>query len=266
MQLHPNSNILKKHIDHYWIVRNDMFAFCQNQPSLYAYPGITPDMLMVLDGHYTYEYLGKNYTQNANILFCFIHDKMTVDLSHLKSFILIKFKSRALSSLLPFLSQKAETIMRDPVIDCDILFNSNTNTFSKHLSTLDDQQIVDELDDWFMKSYNKEREGLIIDIAEEVSKKLDIQTILEATNYSQSTLERHFKRDTGLTPKRYQSLQRYKLAIREIFETRNTDWQYYVHKYGYFDQSHFIKEIKKYTTFTPNQLMHIPSFIGFRPL
>lgn len=266
MKLFPNSEILKKHIDHYWIVRASIFDLCANQQLLFAYPGITPDMLMVLDGYYSYQYQGKKYIQNANLFFCFIHEKMTVDLSHLKSFILIKFKSRALSSLLPFIKQKSEAIMRNPIIDCDELFDTNTTIFSKHVRKLDNEGIVDELDNWFMQLYHKDREGLIIDIAEEVSKKIDIQTILKATNYSQSTLERHFKRDTGLTPKKYQSLQRYKLAIREIYETRNTDWQYYVNKYGYFDQSHFIKEIKKYTSFTPNQLLHVQSFVGFRPM
>ncbi len=266
MKFCPNSNILKKHIDHYWIVKQDAVSVFHNQPLLFAYPGITPDMLLVLDGYYSYNYLGQTHIHNSNIFFCFIHQKMKVDLSHLKSFVLIKFKSRALSSLLPFVKYRSEDIMTSPIIDCDLLFNSNTNILSEHLAQIDNQQIVNELDQWFMKYYNKEREGLIVDIAEEVSKKIDIQEILKNTNYSQSTLERHFKRDTGLTPKRYQSLQRYKQAVREMYESRNTDWHYYVSKYGYFDQAHFIKEIKRYTSFTPNQLLRTPSFIGFRPL
>ena len=68
-------------------------------------------------------------------------------------------------------------------------------------------------------------------MAQEVSASCDIQTIIKATNYSYSTLERYFKRDTGLTPKKFQSLQRYKKAIRELYVTRNSDWQHYVVKY-----------------------------------
>ena len=37
-----------------------------------------------------------------------------------------------------------------------------------------------------------------------------------------------------------------------------------VDKYNYFDQSHFIKEIKRYTSFTPKQLLDQPALPDFR--
>lgn len=232
---------------------------------MYAYPGITPDMIIVLDGQYTMTYMGAKYTSNRSQLFSFIHKEVFMDLSELKSCVIIKFKSRGLSSLKPFLNINAETIMRDSVAYADDVFGMEIELLRLHLLQLSPEEIASELDHWFAARYKKEREGFVVEMAQEVSETCDLRTIMEATNYSYSTLERYFKKDTGLTPKRFQSLQRYKKAVRELYITRNSDWQHYVLKYGYYDQSHFIKEIKRYTNHTPSQLLSTPAFIQVRP-
>ncbi len=265
MKLIPQDDILKKHIDHYWLVKENVLDLSTYQNKIYAYPSITPDMLIVLKGHYSFCYQNKYYTDNRSRVFAFIHEALTVDLTQLKSFILIKFKSRALSSLLPFTKHNAQTIISNSVGPTDEVFDHSILKLTKHLTNLDASKIVDELDQWLMKYYKKEREGFILDISKEITHTLDIQEILNKTNYSYSTLERHFKRDTGLTPKKYQTLQRCKLVTQEIYNTKNTDWSYYIDKYGYFDQSHFIKDIKRFTSFTPLQLLHTPGLLNLRP-
>ena len=61
-----SSNILHKHIDYYWIVR-DSYDLFSNQSCLNAYPGITPDLILVLDGHFNFNYLGQNYGQVTSV-------------------------------------------------------------------------------------------------------------------------------------------------------------------------------------------------------
>ncbi|MFC4636118.1 helix-turn-helix domain-containing protein [Dokdonia ponticola] len=260
----PQIPELQRHIDHYWIIDNIAQLFHGNS-SLYAYPGITPDMLIVLDGYYTIDYLGKRYTSSKSQLFSFLHKEVVMDLTHLKSCIIIKFKSRGLSSLKPFMDQKTDALMKDSVAYAADVFDTNIESFITHLKGRSVSEIASELDQWLFRHYQKEREGFVVQMAQEISPSCDLKTIMEATNYSYSTLERHFKRDTGLTPKKFQSLQRYKQAIRELCTTQNADWQHYIEAYGYYDQSHFIKEIKRYTSFTPAQLLQTPSFIQVRP-
>lgn len=264
MIFEPQLPEVKKHIDHYWILSN-INLFSLDSSYMYAYPGITPDMIIVLDGQYTITYMGKKITSNRSRLFSFIHEEIFIDFSELKSCVVIKFKSRGLSSLKPFLAIEAETIMRDSVAYADDVFGLEIELLRIYLLQLNPETIANELDQWFATRYKKEREGFIVEMAQEVSASCDLKMIMEATNYSYSTLERYFKKDTGLTPKRFQSLQRYKKAVRELYVTRNSDWQHYVLKYGYYDQSHFIKEIKRYTNHTPSQLLQIPAFIEVRP-
>ena len=243
MIFEPKIAEVKKHIDHYWIIGNGDFL-SMNNGEMYAYPGITPDMIIVLDGHFTIQYMGKKYTSNRSMLFSFIHKEVVVDLSKLKRFIIVKFKSRGISSLKPFLGYSAEVIMKDSVAYVDDMFGRSIELLRVHLLLLEPSEIANELDDWFAGYYKKEREGFVIEMVQEVSEHCDLKIIMAATNYSYSTIERYFKKDTGLTPKKFQSLQRYKKAIRELYVTRNSDWQHYVLKYGYYDQSHFIREIK----------------------
>ncbi|RMB60987.1 AraC family transcriptional regulator [Dokdonia sinensis] len=264
MIFEPAIAAIQKHIDHYWVLDHAAIT-AMNSPLMYAYPGVTPDMIIVLDGHFTMTYLGKTYRSDQSMLFSFIQEQLHIDLSSLKKCIIVKFKSRALSSLMPFVQKDAKSLMRDAVAPVEYFFGLEIIHFIAHLRTLDDIEIATALDDWFFQHYNKEAEGFVVEMAQEVSASFDIRTIMEATNYSYSTIERYFKRDTGLTPKRFQSLQRYKLAVRELYVTRNSDWQHYVAKYGYYDQSHFIKEIKRYTSHTPAQLLNTPAFIQVRP-
>lgn len=260
----PTLAEVKKHIDHYWIL-DAVNILSLDSAQMFAYPGITPDMIIVLDGQYTIHYMGKKITSDRSLLFSFIHEQLWIDFSRLRSCIVIKFKSRGLSSLKPFLNIDAEEIMKSSVAFADSIFGSAIAHLEQHLRTLDPLSIVNELDEWLAARYKKEREGFVVEMAQEVSAACDLKEIMNITKYSYATLERYFKKDSGLTPKQFQSLQRFKKVIRELYITKNTDWQHYVQTYGYYDQSHFIKEIKRYTSYTPTQLLSTPAFIQVRP-
>ncbi|GAA3510722.1 hypothetical protein GCM10022393_25380 [Aquimarina addita] len=264
MLFKPQITEIANHIDHYWII-NDIFLLSQGGFRMHAYPGVTPDMIIVLEGHYEIHYLEKHHISNKSLLFCFIHKDLVIDLTHLKRCIIVKFKSRGLSSLLPFLNYRSTELMSNSVVLVEDIFKVNIDSFIKHLAKQSSKEIVTLLDAWFLERYKKEHEGFILEMSQEISSELDLKTIMEATKYSYSTMERYFKKDTGLTPKKFQSLQRYKLAVRELYTSQHLDWQYYIEKYGYYDQSHFIKDIKRYTSFTPSQLLQNPAFIQVRP-
>lgn len=260
----PNDKDICKHIDHYWVVRDEAHIVFEQQ-RLKAYPGITPDIILVLEGHFSYTYLGHNYTIKESQVFSFLHSSVTIDLSCLKSFVIIKFKPRGLSSILPFVNATSIQLLQNPMFKAEDIFGVRDLMLVKHLSKLTNVEIISELDSLFCKIYNRDREGFVLDITEDASQSYKVKEILSATNYSYSTLERHFKRDTGLTPKKFQSLFRAKKAAQEICNTQNTDWLHYVDAYGFFDQSHFCKEIKRLTSFSPSQLINVPSFITYRP-
>ena len=262
LKYRPENKELTSHIDHYWIVKNTGELFKKSRV-ISAYPGITPELIIPLHGHIDYHYLGKKWLCNKSKLFCHLEGKVKLDTRNLNSFIIVQFKSRALASLQVFTKFSAIELMTNPVLDADLVFGPKINDLTELLRTLDSVEIVARLDEWWYSNMNKSKEGFI---AERLNGTIDNSgSILEGSNYSYSSLERHFKKESGMTPKKFQIMKRYKKAVEEIYATLNHDWMYYVEKYGYFDQSHFIREIKRYTSFTPAQLLATPGLISFRP-
>lgn len=70
---------------------------------------------------------------------------------------------------------------------------------------------------------------------------------------SQSPLEKKFRKIVGTTPKKYASIVRFKYVLEELSRTKNlTELGYAA---TFFDQSHFIKDFKKFTNETPNRFL-----------
>ncbi len=264
MKYLPKDKSLSKHIDHYWIV-NDAEELFMNSAPFYAYPGITPELIIVLEGSLSYFYENKNNVLFSNKLFSFIKEEVIIDTRNLKSFIIVQFKPRALSSILPFVNHTSYDLITNPVSDGQEIFGDQIDKLNQHVSKLDSQSIVNELDHFFSSNLNAEKEGFISEMAIEMENTSNLKSLLNKTNYSYSTLDRYFKKDTGLSPKQFHTLRRYKLAVQEIYNSRNSNWIHYVNKYGYFDQSHFIKDIKRHTSFTPSQLLQTKGLLNFRP-
>lgn len=87
-----------------------------------------------------------------------------------------------------------------------------------------------------------------------------LQDILERTFMSQRTMERYFRTRLGLTPKRYAQICRFN-AVKQILDKQPVpNWQEVVYSFGYYDQSHFIKEFKKLSGKTPVQYIDASNF------
>ncbi len=259
----PSDTSLQKHIDHFWIVQNIQTNY--NGPKqLIAFPGVKPDLILILEGTLNYQYQGQHHQANTSQLCSFIKNEVVLDLSTLRSFVIIQFKARALASLLPFVKLNASELMRQPICEADLIFGDSIHSLSSHLRNLSPDEAASEIEQWLVQFFRSDREGFITDLAADQNILYSPAKLMERTRYSYSTLERYFKKETGLSPKRFQSLHRFKFAVEEIFATRNTNWSHYVDKYGYYDQSHFIKEVKRYSTFTPAQLLGINGLLNFR--
>lgn len=261
---HSNSKELSQHIHHYWIIGRSDKVFDLSSP-MYAYPGIRPELILVLEGHVTFNYQNQQYSVDKPVLFSHIQSEVVIDLSKCKSFIIIQFNPRSISSILPFVNRDAVELIKNGVQYAETFFDDSINLLRENLIGKEEEEIVNELDEYLFEKMDKNYQGYIIDLANENLSNNTLKEIINKTNYSYSTLERHFKKETGMSPKRYQSLRRYKAAVEEIYDTMNPDWLHYVSTYGYYDQSHFIREVKRYTSFTPAQLLKNHALRTYRP-
>ena len=72
------------------------------------------------------------------------------------------------------------------------------------------------------------------------------------------SLERKFATLLGQTPKQFIKLIRFQEVILDLSQTHNLDLTDYAYRNGYFDQSHFIKDFKSYTGYTPTEFLAHP--------
>lgn len=70
------------------------------------------------------------------------------------------------------------------------------------------------------------------------------------TNFKQ--LERLFKNQIGLTPKRFCRTIRLQKIVQGLKESKVESWADVAVSFGYFDQAHFIKDFREFTGTTPN--------------
>ena len=81
-------------------------------------------------------------------------------------------------------------------------------------------------------------------------------------------LERQFLQYAGYTPKEFLSVRRFYRAVEMIHRTNN-NLTSICHQLGYYDQSHFIKSFKSYTSLSPLKFVkgahEIPKFLTASP-
>ena len=263
MKIFPKLNELQNHIHHYWIVKESNKLFSASN-RVYGYPGIRPEIIIILKGYLTYTYLGKTYKTNKSLLASHIDGNFLFDSHNLEQFIIVQFEPRSISSLLPFTKYSSRQLKQNSLCNFEDVFQ-HVDKLERTLLEQDSSTSGDILDEFFHKTLNDNFNGFLIDLLLDLPFDAGIPLILEKTGYSLSTLERRVKNETGLTPKAFLSLKKYKSAVEEIHLNKNIDWQYYINKYNYFDQSHFIKTIKGFTSFTPTQLVGNANLISIRP-
>lgn len=74
-------------------------------------------------------------------------------------------------------------------------------------------------------------------------------------HYQRKTLERHFKKMLGLSPKVYCKIYRFKCLINYLQENPGITWAELADQAGYYDQSHMTRYIKEYLKVSPNSMV-----------
>lgn len=80
---------------------------------------------------------------------------------------------------------------------------------------------------------------------------LTVQALSQRFGVSVKTVERRFSTYLGLTPKKYALSLRIIEALKIARTQKAKTLVHTAHQFGFFDQAHFIKEVKKYTGLIP---------------
>jgi AraC-like DNA-binding protein len=81
----------------------------------------------------------------------------------------------------------------------------------------------------------------------------NLKAVVQTLQCSEKKISRTFQRCLDLSPKEYIKIIRFRKALWQMQQTKNSFTEI-AHDCGYYDQSHFIKDIRLFTRMTPKQL------------
>ncbi len=83
---------------------------------------------------------------------------------------------------------------------------------------------------------------------------VNINDLMNELFVSRRQFERKFLQKVGISPKYYARIRRVGYLCNELAQKRwqVTDWQDLIYRFGYYDQSHFIKDFTEFTGKSPS--------------
>ncbi|GAB5520566.1 MAG: helix-turn-helix domain-containing protein [Rhodothermales bacterium] len=260
----PQDAALREHIEHYWIVDADE-ALAHLSAPLHEFTSLAPELVLGIEGRLGYVQRGHAQVVREATFFGHIDQGLTVHPEALRQMVVVRFKPHGVSSMLPFVPHRAVELVRCGIGPAREVFGASITALDRHIRLLPPRTVADELDTYFQRRLDLQQTGLVREVMPRITPTTTVRDLAALTRASYSTVERHFKRELGLTPKRFLMRNRFKHVLADLFRSHHTDWFEYIVRYGYHDQMHFIKEIKRFSGFTPRQLLTLPYFTHYRP-
>jgi AraC-like DNA-binding protein len=167
----------------------------------------------------------------------------------------LNFKPTALHKLTnldvsKFTNKNLDFNQIDPILSTKIeeICKNNNQNFEKLFQDLENLLIELPL----IENKNTIAIDKLIDLIHEKEGMLSVNELLINIPFGQKTLETQFKKIVGLTPAKYIRLHRFLNLMRQ-FEKNIISLKDLIYMYDYFDESHFYRDFKSFTSNTPKQ-------------
>ncbi len=245
-----------KYVDRYW--------FLEKQPGSrsYQYPKLNPRSDRAFDycstrQPYHYE-LDTTSAKGEGCHWIYPHTQ-TFRLDHSQPFFIlgIKFRTGALYSL--------DVTPEQPVLDQVTAVNMNTLLSNEAFNQTAILSVAKEHPDTCRDMLDKLLLPWLLNNREDQHSKLTRKTLPllaetpvsklgECFHCSQRTLERSFRRVTGLTLKQCQSINKLEMMLEYLYQRdlQEIDWVELAYQFGFSDQPHLIRYLKSTIGATPN--------------
>ncbi|WP_299247551.1 helix-turn-helix domain-containing protein [uncultured Aquimarina sp.] len=248
---------LKNFVQYYWILKDNGMG--ESVPELLLPDGYAEIIFNRINESYkrvesnspeNSSLLNKSYTVSSNGKSVFAQRVNKIDMIGVK--LMPNFLHKILG--IPLTEISKEPVYIENLNNCDIslleimlLENDTTHEVKKIL----DRFFLGKLDEFTPTHFSN-----ALSIIHTSNGKFDIKSVLNTLNIHYSTLERSFKKYSGMSPKSFQRMIRFRNCYSALQkETTNFMNERQYLDYGYYDQNHFIKDFKFFLSTTPSQLI-----------
>lgn len=146
------------------------------------------------------------------------------------------------------------------IINGDSILKKDIYNLCEELYAIYDVEDMKSLVEKYLSDYAKKASvsfdiiNNIINYMDNVNGMIRVSQICNIFNVTPRSLDRHFKDEIGLSPKELLNIFRINTAIKLINDNPDCDLSGISYLSGYYDQSHFIKEIRKITGVSPGHI------------
>lgn len=244
----PRQPFLNRFVDQIWVLESDTEV-----PTSYEMiPSTSVDLI-----------LDFSYSKNSN---CSGPSLRAIGLSAVNDrYYRIPLDEKYYLMGISFLPGMAFPFLKVPLIDlkgftlADFLpksfYSSIKDEISKVPSTLERIEILEKLLIQHIDPALRPPGILEYTLKEFQSNCLGIHDISERSSISRRTLERQFNHYLGVSPKKYQQIQRIQACILHLYNYKAPFSWVETQEDAFFDQSHYIREFKQFTGTTPKRFL-----------
>lgn len=259
--IYPVNPVLSSYIEYYWYLCTGNKEKC-GQTILPPEP--CSDILLSFAGPTSFETSDKREVRlNSSFLLTIRKQRYLVTSRERIDYLAIRFKPHALYSFIHFpVSELSSTC----TLEMNLLDKSFWNDVTEKISAIDKMnQRITLLESELVKQLrpltNTDDERIMKYFIQKInasSGRLNISALAEQSGVGEKKLERMFKKYVGTAPKPYSRIVRFTYLFNYL-NTRpaSVDWADVVSSYGYFDQSHMIKEFSGYTGYSPENYLRV---------
>ncbi|MDH3243835.1 MAG: helix-turn-helix domain-containing protein [Saprospiraceae bacterium] len=155
----------------------------------------------------------------------------------------------------PFLGMPV-TELRNQVIEASVVFGREIEHLRERLGATTAEFYFQIITSWLLaKLYWAETISPVIrfgiDKISSMPSKAAIAEIVDRSGYSSKQFIHLFKSQVGVTPKSFQRISRFNKILSEIYGKNSLNWIGLADDFGYYDQSHFIKDFRNFSGINP---------------
>ena len=248
--------ILKKYIKNYYVVEiNELIDFVPRER-------VYPNGNVTLVFHYgsPSKFKKKNSSEyiEPNMVICGQQTNYyDLSLSGRTRMILIIFKPHGVK---PFFKLPINELLNENLSIRDLVKNEASELEDKLFNSKNNKQRIMHLEKFLLKRLildkDFERIEHAIKIIENSKGQIKTHVIAQEVYLGIKQFERIFSKHVGLNPKKFISIIRFQNVIQMKIKNKNANMYQLAFYNGYYDQSHFIHDIKNLTSLSPRDFFN----------
>lgn len=243
--------LLSPYVECYWYA-------CSDKPPFREHESLIPDGTIELMFNFADSYfriLGEQRIEVKGSHIIGIRKKsLTISQTGKQDYFCIRFR---FGGTYPFFKIPVHLFANDFYSLNDLLGNQLNELEEKLYTTEDNLVRVKIADQYLLQKLNNQHDDFLFTqkCIPEIAATANVAQIAKDFNVTYKTLERRFKKVLGVTPSELIKINRFNNAVLSMYSCRHPSLTSVAHSCGYYDQSHFIREFKELTNFTPKEFL-----------